>query len=614
VSLAFPPEEIEQSIAQRFEKQAAAHADRLAIRAGAQALTYAELNAVTNRAARAILRAAPGAERVVLLFEQGIPAVVAMLAVLKAGKTYVPLDPTHPPARLGELLEDAGAGLIVADSRHRAGAERLGAAAALQVVDTDTLDADLSSDNPGLAVPADAIAYMLYTSGSTGRPKGVIQKHRNLLHFVRSYTNSLCIGPADRIGWLHSVTFSATNMNVYPALLNGASVYPYDVKNRGVDQLAKLLVRERITVCQCVPSVFRHFLAGLGPDDRFPDLRIWELGGEPVFPRDVELFRRHFPEGARLGNRLALTEASVAAQYIMDRDTSINGTAIPVGRPADGVEISLFDEEGREVGDGEVGEIVLRSPYLSPGYWNRPELTERAFRADPERPEQRRYHTGDLGRLRADGLLEYFARKDFRVKIRGYTVEVAEIEAALLGLPGVEQVVVAAREDRRGDQRLVAYLVSSSEPPPTPAELRARLSARLPDYMLPAAFVLLGRLPVTSTGKVDRRALPAPEDDGSAPAEGYVAPRTPVEATVAGIWAEVFGVERIGIHDDFLALGGHSLLAGQIVARIYRSFGRELSPGVLFEAGTVAALGQQLGAAESDPGAKGNADASALPA
>jgi amino acid adenylation domain len=613
MSLAFPPEEVQQSIAQRFEKQAAAHADRPAIRVAAQGLTYAELNARANRAARAILRAAPGADRVVLLFEQGIPAVVAVLAVLKAGKTYVPLDPTHPPVRLGELLEDAGAGLIVADSRHRVLAERLGAAGALQVVDTDTLDPDLPGDNLALAVPPDAIAYMLYTSGSTGRPKGVIQRHRNLLHFVRSYTNSLGIGPADRIAWLHSVTFSATNMNVYPALLNGASVYPHDVKNRGVDQLAELLARERITICQCVPSVFRHFLAGLSPDDRFPDLRIWELGGEPVFPRDVELFRRHFPEAARLANRLALTEASVAAQYIMGRDTPIAGTAIPVGRPADGVEISLLDDHGREVADGEVGEIVLRSPYLSPGYWNRAELTERAFRPDPERPGQRMYHTGDLGRLRPDGLLEYFARKDFRVKIRGYTVEVAEIEAALLELPGVEQVVVAAREDRRGDQRLVAYLVSSSEPPPAPAELRSCLSARLPDYMLPAAFVLLGRLPVTSTGKVDRRALPDPEDDGSGPVEGYIAPRTPLEARMAGIWAEVFGLERIGIQDDFLALGGHSLLAGQIVARIRRSFGRELSPGVLFEAGTVAGLCQQLGAAESVPVAKGTADARALP-
>jgi amino acid adenylation domain-containing protein len=548
---------------------------------------------------------------VVLLFEQGIPVVVAVLAVLKAGKTYVPLDPTHPPARLGELLADAGANLILTDRGHRALAERLGAAGALHVVDTDTLDGDLPGDNLGLAVSPDAIAYMLYTSGSTGRPKGVIQRHRNLLHFVRTYTTTHGIGPADRIGWLHSMTFSASNMNVYPALLNGASVYPHDVKNRGVDQLAELLVRERITVCQCVPSVFRHFVAGLTPDDRFPDIRLWELGGEPVFPRDVESFRRHFP-GARLGNRLALTEASVAAQYLMDRDTPIPGTTIPVGRPADGVEISLLDEHGREVGDGEVGEIVLRSRYLSPGYWNRPELTERVFRADPARPERRMYHTGDLGRLRPDGLLEYFARKDFRVKIRGYTVEVAEIEAALLELPGVEQVVVASREDRRGDQRLVAYLVASAVPQPTPAELRARLSGRLPDYMVPAAFVLLERLPVTSTGKVDRRALPVPEDDGSPPAEDYVAPRTPVEATVAGIWAEVFGVERVGIQDDFLALGGHSLLAGQIVARIRRAFRLELSPGVLFEAGTVAVLCQRLGAAESDPVAKGSADAGAL--
>jgi amino acid adenylation domain-containing protein len=596
MSRQFPAEEIEQSIAERFEKQAVAHPDRIAIWSGGLTMTYAELNAAANRLGRAILRASGDAERVVLLFEQGGPVLVAVLAVLKAGKTYVPLDPGYPPARLAELLEDAQAGLILTDGRHLPLAEQLASGASLAVVNADAIDPAASGDNLGLSVAPDAIAYMLYTSGSTGRPKGVVQQHRNLLHFVRTYTNSLGITPEDRIGWLHSITFSASNMNVYPALLNGAAVYPHDVKQRGVDQLPQLLMRERITVCQCVPTVFRHFLSSMTGEERFPDLRVFELGGEPVYRRDVELFRRRVGTHCVLVNRLAFTEASVAAQYFITADTELNGSAVPVGRPADGMEILVLGEDGREAGLEEVGEIALRSRHLSPGYWRRPDLTAKAFLNGQNGNGLRTYRTGDLGRMRADGLLEYAGRKDFRVKVRGYTIEVAEVEAALLEIGGVKSAVVVAREDQRGDQRLVAYLVPAGAPPAA-GELRTRLGDRLPDFMVPSAFVVLDAFPLTSTGKLDRLALPAPDLAQVETASGYAAPRTTVEATVAAIWAEVFALERVGIHDDFFALGGHSLLAGQIAARIRRACGVDLSLGALFDAPTVAELCVQLGEA-----------------
>jgi amino acid adenylation domain-containing protein len=593
VSPTFSLGEIEQSIADRFEKQAAAYPDRLAIRSGVRSLTYAELNAAANRVARTILRATPEAERVVLLFEQGIPVVVAVLAVLKAGKTYVPLDPQYPAARLAELLEDAQAGLILCNRRHRTAAERLGAGGSLPVVDTDAVDTGTPGGNLGLEVSPDAIAYMLYTSGSTGRPKGVIQKHRNLLHFVRAYTNSLGIGPEDRIAWLHSMTFSASNMNVYPGLLNGAAVFPYDVKSHGVDELPSLLLEGRVTICQCVPTVFRHFLNCLTGEERFPDLRFWELGGEPVYRRDVELFQQRVGSHCVLVNRLAFTEASVAAQHFIPAGTELSGSAVPVGRPAEGMEIVVLGEDGREVGPEEVGEIALRSRHLSPGYWRRPDLTAKAFPPAQNGNGVRMYRTGDLGRLCADGLLEYAGRKDFRVKIRGYTIEVAEVEAALLEASGVKSAVAVAREDERGDKRLVAYLVPSGHAP-TAAALREHLSARLPDFMVPSAFVVLDAFPVTSTGKLDRLALPAPDLAPDASGNGYMAPRNEVERTVADIWAEVFAVKRVGIHDDFFALGGHSLLAGQIAARVRRAYGVDLSLGVLFDAPTVAELCARL--------------------
>ena len=589
----FPPEEIEQSIGERFEKQAAAHPDRIAIRSGGRSMTYAELNAAANRLGRAILHAAGDADRVVLLFEQGGPVIVAVLAVLKAGKTYVPLDPGYPAARLAELVEDSEAGLILTDDAHLEGAKMLASGRSLPVLSSDAVDPSDRGDDLGMRVAPDAIAYMLYTSGSTGRPKGVVQKHRNLLHFVRTYTNSCRITPDDRIAWLHSITFSASNMNVYPALLNGAAVYPHDVKRRGVDGLAELLMGERITVCQCVPTVFRHFLSGLTGEERFPDLRVFELGGEPVYRRDVELFRARVGTHCVLVNRLAFTEASVAAQYFITAETELPASAVPVGRPAEGMEILVLGEDGREAGREEVGEIALRSHHLSPGYWRRPDLTAKAF---TNGGGPRTYRTGDMGRIRADGLLEYAGRKDFRVKVRGYTIEVAEVEAALLEIGGVKSAVVVAREDHRGDQRLVAYLVPAGVAP-TPDELRTRLGDRLPDFMVPSAFMVLDAFPLTSTGKLDRLALPAPDLTQVEAAGGYAAPRTDTEAKVAAIWAEVFALDRVGIHDDFFALGGHSLLAGRIAARIRQAYGVELSLGALFDAPTVAELCGQLGEA-----------------
>jgi acyl carrier protein len=258
------------------------------------------------------------------------------------------------------------------------------------------------------------------------------------------------------------------------------------------------------------------------------------------------------------------------------------------------MEILVLSEDGGKAGLGEVGEIALQSRHLSPGYWRRPDLTAKAFLPGSNGNGIRIYRTGDLGRLRADGLLEYAGRKDFRVKIRGYTIEVAEVEAALLEIGGVKSAVVMAREDQRGDQRLVAYLVPAGAPPTT-GELRNRLGDRLPDFMVPSAFVVLDAFPLTSTGKLDRLALPAPDLTQVETANGYAAPRSVVETTVAGIWAEVFALERVGIHDDFFALGGHSLLAGQIVARVRRAYGVDLSLGALFDAPTVAELCTKLG-------------------
>jgi len=276
--------------------------------------------------------------------------------------------------------------------------------------------------------------------------------------------------------------------------------------------------------------------------------------------------------------------------YFLDEHTPTAGHVLPVGYPAEDKEILLLDEDGAEVGGDAVGEIAVRSRFLSPGYWRRPDLTAAAFRPDPAGGPERIYRTGDLGRRLPDGCLIHLGRKDFQVKIRGFRVEVAEVEGALLSLPTVQEAVVVAREDRPGDRRLVAYLVPTARPAPTVSALRQALAATLPDYMVPAAFVALDTLPKTPGGKVDRRALPAPGRARPALDQPLVAPRTPVEATVGAIWQEVLGLDEIGLHDNFFDLGGHSLAASQVIARVTETCHVDLPLRMLFEAPTVNGL------------------------
>jgi len=278
------------------------------------------------------------------------------------------------------------------------------------------------------------------------------------------------------------------------------------------------------------------------------------------------------------------------ARYFLDEDTPIAGHVLPVGYPAEDKEILLLDEDGAEVGGDAVGEIAVRSRYLSPGYWRRPDLTAAAFRPDPAGGPARIYRTGDLGRRLPDGCLLHLGRQDFQVKIRGFRVEVAEVEGALLSLPQVREAVVVAREDRPGERRLVAYLVPTARPAPTVSALRQALAATVPDYMVPAAFVVVDTLPKTPGGKVDRRALPAPGRARPALDQPLVAPRTPVEAAVGAIWQEVLGLDEIGLHDNFFDLGGHSLAVGQVLARVTETFHVDLPVRILFEAPTVNGL------------------------
>lgn len=589
----FLKEDTENSISARFEKQAALYPLHVAVRRKGVEITYEAFNRSANRIARAIAAECEGGtDRIALLFGHDAAALVAMIGVLKSGRAYVPIDPSYPPSRVDYIMEDSQSDLIATNNDFFSLAKKL-ASERCKVINIDEIASGTSHENQDFSVPADAIAYILYTSGSTGQPKGVIQTHRNLLHFIRSYSNSLGINAHDRLSLLPSFSFSASLMDIYGALLNGAMLCPFGAKEEGTARLAEWLIDEGITVYHSVPTLFRHLLSDIEGENQFPDIRLIDLGGEPVAARDLELFRKYFSRRCILVNHLAFTEASVVAQYFVDHDTEIIGNNVPAGYAADGIGIVLLDDKGQLVKVGETGEIAVRSDYLSPGYWRKPELTDAAFLRDPQ-GQGIIYRTGDLGRMHSGGFLEHLGRKDFRVKIRGYSIEVAEIESALLKSGVAKEAVVAVKEDKEGDPRLVAYVVPAGQPLPAVSEIRGILSRSLPDYMVPAVFVEMKALPLTPSGKVDRLALPHPGDALCGRERDIVAPRNKVEQRLVKVWERILGVPRVGIGDNFFDLGGHSLLAARVVAQIRKKMGKDIPEDVLLQAPTVAQLAEVI--------------------
>jgi len=587
--------EIEQTIPARFEAQVRLHPERLAVRTRGASLTYAELDHAAGSVARAVLRARPaGPERVALLFEHDAAMIVGILGALKAGKTYVPIDPLYPRERSAYVLEDSGAAALVTNRANLELARAL-AGGRIPLVDVDDADAEeaAASSEARRTVDPGEPAYILYTSGSTGRPKGVVQSHRNVLHHIRVYTNNLRIGPDDRLTLFSSYTFDAAVMGIYGALLNGATLCPFDWREEAASGVAEWIRREEITLYHSTPTVFRHLAGGLAADERFPAVRLVVLGGEEAQRRDLEAFNRHFPPGATLVNGLGPTESTVTLQHFFRQGEEPERSSVPVGHPVEETDVLLLNAVGEQPAVFGVGEIVIRSPHVALGYWRRPEQTAAAFAPDPAGGPLRGYRTGDLGRRLPGGGIEFIGRSDFQLKVRGVRVEPGEVESALREHPAVRQAAAAPWEDDRGERRLAAYWVAADGAEASAAELRAWMRERVPESMVPSAVVQLETLPLTPSGKVDRLALPAPElrrgETGPSPAG-------PTEAALAGIFADVLGVETVGAGDDFFALGGHSLMATRVVSRVREVFGVELPLRALFEAPTVAGLAERVDA------------------
>jgi len=583
--VAFPREAIEQSIPARFEQQVARFPDRLAVQTSSESLTYRQLDDLANRMAQGILaHRGEGSEPVGLLMSQGAPLIAAILGILKAGKMYVPMDPSHPPARIAFTLDEAGVALVLTDHA----TDPALATATRAVLTIEELVFGRSVSAPGLALSGETLAYIYYTSGSTGRPKGVFDSHRNVLHNIMRYTNSLQISPLDRLTLLQSPSFSGAVSSVFSSLLNGAAVFPYDVRREGLGRnLARWLAREEITIYHSVPMVFRSFLRG---DLRFPEIRVIRLEGDAASRVDVQLYRGHFDRHCLLVNGLGATETGISRQFFMDMETPLPDGIVPIGYATSDMQAMVLDEAGRDAGVATVGEIAIRSRYLASGYWRQPELTRTAFLPGPAGSGERIYLTGDMGRLGADGCLSYLGRKDSGLKIGGQRVEPAEVERALLSLDGVREAVVVSRGDAEGRPQLVAYLVPNGKPTDAVPVLRRALERELPDYMIPARFVFLDALPLTDNGKVDRKALPTPQAERVQRASEYVPPRDPLEERLAGIWEDVLNTGPVGVRDNFFDLGGNSLLAASLLLALEEITTKELPPTTIIAAPTVEQL------------------------
>ncbi|HEX8874973.1 MAG TPA: non-ribosomal peptide synthetase, partial [Nitrosospira sp.] len=425
--------------------------------------------------------------------------------------------------------------------------------------------------------------------------------HRNILAQVRNYTNNLHLCAGDRLTFVSSFSVDAAVQDIFGALFNGAAVYPVSVREHGVEALVDCLVEQKITVFHSTPTVFRHLVNALTGTERLEKLRLVALGGEPVYRRDVDLFREHFPPDCLLVNGYGLTESTMALQCFIDRNSVLMRETVPVGYPVDGIEVLLMDDAGQPADVYCPGEIVLRGPVIAPGYWRQGGIA--TFGSDAEGLQL--YHTGDLGRRLPDGSIEFIGRRDFQVKIRGYRVEPGEIEHKLLEFPEVRQAVVIV-DEHAGERRLVAYVSAGPADsadaagtaivgqPPAGDDLRRYLTHRLPDYMVPSIFVVLEELPTTPSGKIDRLALPVPQLQN----EAIILPRTGTEAKLAAIWKQILDVGHVGIHDNFFAMGGHSLLATQVISRLRDELGIEVPLQQIFETPTIAGLSPVLAAAQ----------------
>ncbi len=648
-----------QCIHEWFEECVESAPDAIALVSEGKRVSYRELNQRANRLAHYLRRLGVGPESLVgICLERSVQMIVALLGVLKAGGAYLPLDPAYPKDRLQYMLADSGVSVLLIQQhllshlglqssedgrlqvagrksqlpggKSEAASDEIRSARRdaktavghgpstigngqsemgnrqleIQNITPVALDSDWhslsqeSNENPVNIADPDNLAYVIYTSGSTGKPKGVLLRHRGFVSFAQAMIEDFAVQPSSRVLQFASFSFDASVAEIFLALLAGGTLYLADRNTLlSQDGLTKLLRDEGITIITFPPSML-----AMMPSDNLPDLKTVVSAGEACSWEVVEKWAK----GRLFINGYGPTEATVGACWTAIEGRQNDLSSVPIGRPIRNVQAYLLDSNLNLVPVGVPGEVYIGGIGLARGYLNRPDLTAERFIPNPfgMTPGERLYRTGDLARYLPDGRIEFVGRVDHQVKIRGFRIELGEIETALLDHPDVRDAIVVAREDLPGQKRLVAYLTSQSGEALSSAELRSHVQARLPEYMIPSAFVTLEKFPLTPNGKVDRKALPVPEGS-ELDSQGYVAPSNQTEELVAGIWENILKTNRVGIHSNFFELGGHSLLATQLVSRLRDAFRVDVPIADVFATPTVADLARVI---ESLTSAKGTSN------
>jgi amino acid adenylation domain-containing protein len=573
-----------------FEAQADANPAALAVAFGNHQLTYRQLDELANFLAHKLRTLGVGPDVLVgVCAEQSVEMIVGYLAILKAGGGYVPLDPSYPHERLAFMLRDANIPVVLIQEKCRPNFPQTGAL----FVCLDEHELDEQSDRLGKAANAVHLAYVIYTSGTTGQPRGVAIAHRSVVRLVHN-ANYIQLSPADRIAQASAASFDAATFEIWGALLNGASLIGIPKTTvLSPKEFAYELRKQKISTLFLTTSLFNQ-MAGMDPT-LFGTLRYLLIGGEACDPNSVRRVLQHGPP-QHLLNAYGPTESTTFATS--HRIVSVEETEqrVPIGRPISNTQIYILDRFMQPVPVGVTGEIYIGGDGLAREYFNRPDITSERFVPDPFHGDSigRLYKTGDFARYLPGGSIDFMGRRDEQVKIRGFRVELQGIETVLSQHPEVMQNAVIARRTHTGELRLVAYVLTSANTRSLQEELRSYLREKLPEFMVPAAFMILDSFPLTRNGKLDREALPEPKQEVQQQGAALAEPRTSIEESLAGIWSELLGIQPIGIHDSFFDLGGHSLMAIQLIARIERRFGKTVPVAALFQFPTIGQLASLL--------------------
>jgi len=578
-----------------FAQRARQQPENVAVVFQNRRLSYAQLEARANQLAYHLQGLGVGPEvPVAICMDRSLEMVVGILGILKAGGAYVPLDPEYPKERAAYVMEDARAQVLLTQKTLRDSMPEPRIAVVCVDSDWETI-ARHGENTPQANATAENLAYVIYTSGSTGQPKGVMVEHGGLTNAINWIVETLELSPSDRCILKTPITFDAAGRELFATLLAGGTLIVAEPGgHRDSRYLADTIRGEQISILHCVPSLLRLLVEEPAFDESLA-LRAVMSGGEALTSQVVKRFQSRI--GAKLYNVYGPTETIIDSTFWPCEECTPH-CAVPIGRPIPNAQVYILDDLLRLLPVGVAGNLYIGGMGLARGYIGRPDLTAEKFVPDPfsGEPGARLYKTGDLARCRPDGNIEFLGRSDHQVKIRGFRIELGEIEGTLGQHPAVLQAIVQAREAGSGEKRLVAYVVAERESRPTASELRGFLKDKLPEHMVPAVFVLLDAFPLTTNGKVNRQALPTPDDRRPELDQVFVACRTPTEELLAAIWSQVLGVERVGIYDNFFQLGGHSLLATQVVSRIREAFKLEMPLRRLFEAPTVAGLAESVDA------------------